>query len=112
MVPLHKFQIELFTAMGTSMTLCFPNGQFDVFGESPKVEIVLVARQYVWDDASLSLDVGVAHQCGNLLTQSGSVEGFLPEPVVEFSPVEPLHNAFKLLHVKVCNGPVENGLKV
>ena len=58
-VALHKFIVELLAAYWADMLLLFPHRQFNVFGECAEVEVALVARQYVRDDALLPLYLAI-----------------------------------------------------
>ena len=61
-VTFHEFVVELFAAERTDVLLLFPHSQFDVFGKCTKVEIMLVTRQHIGDDACLLLYLAVTHQ--------------------------------------------------
>ena len=62
MVTFHELIVELLTAEWTNMMLLFPNCQLDILGESPKVEIMLIACQHIRNNARLLLYLTVTHQ--------------------------------------------------
>ena len=61
-VALHELEVELLAAKGAFVFLLFPYGEFDVIGECAEVEVMLVACQYIGDDARLPLYLTVTHQ--------------------------------------------------
>ena len=111
-VALHEFVIELIAAQFATMPLLFPYCEFDIFWESAEVKVMLIACKYVGDDALLSLHLTVAHKHGNALAEGCGVERRSAVLVVEFSPVEALHDSFEAPYVEVGDGPVEHRLEV
>lgn len=61
-IALHELKVELPATRLAEMILLLPYCQLDVLGKCPQVEVVLVARQNVWDDARLLLNLAVTHQ--------------------------------------------------
>ena len=61
MVALHLLKGEFLLAVGTDVMLLFPYGKLYVFGECSEIEIMLVSRQDVGNDAKGLLNVAVSH---------------------------------------------------
>jgi len=111
-VALHELQVELLATDFAAMPLLLPHGEFDVLGECSQVEVVLVARQHVGDDARLTLYLAVAHQFGDATPHRYGVKRLGMVLVVEQRPVEALHNLLEPLHVEVVDGPVLHRLEI
>lgn len=97
MITFHELKIELPATDGTDMILLLPNGEFDILGECPQVEIMLIARQNVWDDTRLFLYLTITHQFRDALAHSHGVECICVILVIEQSPVQDYNSRLVLL---------------
>ena len=50
MVALHELKVELTASRLAEMILLLPYRQLDVFGKSPQVKVLLVAREHIGDN--------------------------------------------------------------
>ena len=112
MVALHLLEGEFLLAVGTDVMLLFPYGKLYVFGECSEIEIMLVSRQDVGNDAKGLLNVAISHEAGDFFLYGSDVESLLMEGIVEICPIEPFHSSLELLHAEIGGCPIQYILEI
>ena len=107
MVAFHLLKGEFLLAVGTDVMLLFPYGKLYVFGECSEIEIMLVSRQDVGNDAKGLLNVAISHEAGDFFLYGSDVESLLMEGIVEICPIETFHNSLELLHTEIGGCPIQ-----
>ena len=94
------------------MILLFPYSKLYVFRKSTKIETTLISCQYIRNNALRFLYLTIFHQGRNPLSQCFYIKCLFMEFVIITSPIQAFHYFTKLLHIKVCNCPIQHILKI